>query len=367
MSYVLSVFGETVPPTNVSRLIRHYFSDEQLKKYIVDNNGGDSAGIFQILDKKFFNCTRRTHKQEAKSASSLSEGLDRRLILSILAKQPVLVSRFEVTESFWCRPPSQNVRRKCPDLDQLLRKIEDTEQVIEKNVWGEIPAHLIPRGVARFTAWNQPAEFILLDDPVHSELKDQEAALRVKWQEALNGSVDDEKDDDTFTTVALSSSKGSSFDSEGSLIDNTSTLVNEGSDNFSEEDWSHLLDDNEYDGERPFASRETDEPGEGDGTVYHAMILLGYRIADGSEYWLMQNSWEGPMQLIEVSTEYLLQADPYLVYHNLNCRKLKTRAHWESQNLAGFFCRSPIAESSHLERNDCESWAHSIIHSPPTN
>ena len=365
MSYVLSVFGECVPPTNVSRLIRHHFTDEQLKKYIVDNKGGDSQGIFQILDEKFFTSEPDTHAPEVKSASTLSRELDRQLIFNLLGKQPILVSRFKVTETFWCKPPSESARRLCSELDQILCKIENTEQVIEKNVWDKIPPHLIPHGISRFTRWDEPAELILLNDPVDSGLKDQEAALRVKWQ-PLNGSVNHDKDDDTFTTVAASFSKSSSFDyeitpNEGLSIHNSSTFVNQDDENPSEEDWSHLMDDDKFDDESFSGSWETDEPGEGDGMVYHAMILLGYRIADGTEYWLLQNSWEGPMQLVEVSTEYLRQSGASLVYHNLDCREPKTPAQCEKQNLAGFFCSSPIAESSHLERSDCESWPNNTL------
>ena len=58
---------------------------------------------------------------------------------------------------------------------------------------------------------------------------------------------------------------------------------------------------------------EQDDHGEGD-TKLHAMILLGCRVVAGATHWLLQNSWEGPVLIIEVSAECFMSLDAHLCF-----------------------------------------------------
>ena len=368
MSYVLGVCGQPMPPSNVSRLVRHHFTDKELMDYVLRHSGGDSAKIFEILEKKFF-VSRRN--QSYINASDLPDPMELNRLSEELAKQPLLVSRFAVPDNFWCKPPSQDVRSKCPDLDKFLRSMEET--VVPNHIWSMIPAGLIPPGVARFTTWGEPAEFVLFDDPVNSSSQEEEDALVEGWRALLNASaVGNQDDSDTQTSVGGSMSS-SSGDGRGSSVSEKSAAFNTAmltTHDYFEEDLSFLDNDEQDDDsactfwevdERSVSTcSDTDECEEEDATTSHAMILLGYREVDGSKYWLLQNSWEGPMQIIEVSTEYLVESNACLRFYNLLSRRVKTKAEWERQNLTGFFCSSPVAESSHLERSDGE-WSDGIF------
>ena len=369
MSYILGVCGQPTPPSNVSRLVRHHFTDKELMDFVVRDSGDDSSRIFEILEKKFFVSNSR-RMQSLITASYLSEPMELNRLTTELAKQPLLVSRFAFPDNFWCKPPSQDVRSKCPDLDYFLRNME--EPVLPKHIWSKIPADLIPPGVARFSTWGEPAQFILLDDPVNSSSQEEEDALVEGWRALLNAAaVGNQDDNDTQTTLVESMPSSSSDEmesshSESSSSYNASMLTTH---DYFEEDLSFLDHDEqdddsastfwEVDERSVSTSSETDEFGEGDTTSSHAMILLGYREVDGSKYWLLQNSWEGPMQIIEVSTEYLMSSSAGLLFYNLSHRRVKTPAEWTRQNLTGFFCSSPVAESSHLERSDGE-WSDGI-------
>ena len=367
MSYILGVCGQPTPPSNVSRLIRHHLTDKELMDYVVRDSGGDSSRIFEILEKKFF-VSRRN--QERIFANNLSHKKELNRLIEELAQQPLLVSRFEVPKNFWCHPPSQDVKDKCPDLDKFILGMEKT---VEPNqIWSKIPVHLIPHGVARFTKWDEPAEFILLDDPVNAETKEQEDALHAKWTTLLNKSAAGNQDDnETLTTLAASMSTDSSVGlesapRESSAFYNASILATHDDleedlsflDNDADDDIANRLWD--VDESSVSTSSDIDERGEGDAIAFHAMILLGYREVDGSKYWLLQNSWEGPMQIIEVSTEYFMNSNACLLFYMPSERRVKTKAEWEMQNVTGFFCSSPVAESSHLERSDGE-WSDGIF------
>ena len=367
MSYILGVCGQPTPPSNVSRLIRHHFNEKELMDFVVRDGGGDSSRVFEILERKFFVSGRN---QDRIFATNLFEEKELNRLTRQVAKQPLLVSRFAVPKNFWCHPPSQDVTDKCPDLGKFILRMEET---VEPNqIWTKIPVHLIPRRVARFTKWDEPAEFILLDDPVNPEIKELEDALHARWTTLLNKSAAGNQDDnETVTTLDASMSTDSivgleSAPRESSSFYTASVLATH--DDF-EEDLSFLDNDADddianriwyVDENSVSASSEIDERGEEDAIAFHAMILLGYREVDGSKYWLLQNSWEGPMQIIEVSTEYFMNSNACLAFYNLLSRRVKTKGEWERQNLTGFFCSSPVADCSHLERSDGE-WSDGIF------
>jgi len=68
---------------------------------------------------------------------------------------------------------------------------------------------LIPPGVARFTRWNEPAEFIPLHAPSDAGLPEKEIELEEKWKELL---CQPAEDDDRFTAVTASMSSESSWE-----------------------------------------------------------------------------------------------------------------------------------------------------------
>jgi hypothetical protein len=68
------------------------------------------------------------------------------------------------------------------------------------------------------------------------------------------------------------------------------------------------------------------------------------------------------MQLLEVSDEYLIKSEAYLYFYDKNPRSPKPKYQW-TLDTPSSFCRSPIAESSQLERSDCENWRNDLVHS----
>jgi len=171
------------------------------------------------------------------------------------------------------------------------------------------------------------------------------------------------EDDDRFTAVTASISAESSYSSQGtpserSTTGNASIFLDDDSDG---ECWSHFFDDDEDDSSSASYSSEDHEPGEGAETPLHAMVLLGHRIVDGSGYWLLQNSWEGPSQIIEVTTEYLMESGAFLYFYRRDTRSPKPEHEWNIKS-SSFFCPSPVAESSRLERSDCENWTDDLVH-----
>lgn len=148
--------------------------------------------------------------------------------------------------------------------------------------------------------------------------------------------------------------------SERSTNDKASIIIDDDSDG---EDWSHFVDHDEDDSSS--ASYKGLEPGEGaDETLLHAMVLLGHRNIDGKGYWLLQNSWLGPCQIIEVTTEYLIQSGAFLYFYASDFRSPKPEQELNFRS-SSFYCPSPVAESSRLERSDCENWSDRLIHSVP--
>jgi hypothetical protein len=150
---------------------------------------------------------------------------------------------------------------------------------------------------------------------------------------------------------------------EQSTAGTTSTFEDDESD---EEDWSSTCDVDDYDCDDGSCGPDDDnEPGEGaeKSPLLHAMVLLGYRQdKDGSVYWLLQNSWAGPMQVIEVSTAYLQASGAFLYFFDHRDRSPKPKGDWEKLKAAGLLCSAPVAESYQLERNDCEGWWEGLIH-----
>lgn len=248
----------------------------------------------------------------------------------MLQQGPGLVSKFIVPVNFTCSPPSSDLKERWPALAPYYK-------------WDEIPASLIPPRVARFTTWNEPADSIPLAAPSDAGLKAKERALNENWNQLLLRSA---RDDDSSTAVTASMP----VDSSSFLADNGSQGTpserssNENTPifNFIDGDCkggdrSHFFDDD--DDNSSSVSYEDHERGEGDEEL-HAMILLGHHIVDGSGYWLLQNSWEGPTQIVEVSTEYFIESDAYLYFYKKDSRSPKPEHQWG--NNSNFFARLPL-------------------------
>jgi hypothetical protein len=370
ISYLLQAHGVPVSPPDASRLVRHHFNDDQLIKYIVEDHGGDSVGIFKILEEKFFVFQKSNRDPTPFLCHGL--GIEAMPFVTMRLKEgPGLVSKFTIPDNFVCSPPSSDLKEKFPRLASYQN-------------WKEIPAEEIPPGLARFTTWNEPAEFIPLNAPSDAGLKENECTLKEKWKALLLRSVEDVDDRSTSITASMSAGSSSCLADNGSLVSPSerSTTGNAPMSKFMDDDagddWSHFLnpdhdddyfsasyedhDDDDDDDDNSSASYEDHEAGEGAAEIsLHAMVLLGHHTVGGSGYWLLQNSWEGPMQLIEVTTEYFIESGAYLYFYSKEFRSPKPEHQWSSV----LFCPSPVAESSRLERSDCENWTDDLVHSVP--
>jgi hypothetical protein len=209
------------------------FDDKQLIKYIVENQGGDSVSIFKLLEEKFFD-VHRTQSRDPTCIHCIelgSEGYSN-FAIHVLQEGPGLVSKFAVPENFVCSPPSS-------DLKEKWSKLASYEK------WNDVPADLIPRGFARFTVWNEPAEFIPLDAPSKSEWKEKECGFVRNWEELLLRSAEDERS--TVVTASMSADSSSYLaDSQGTLserstTDSAFTFENDKDDSSNGEDWSHFF------------------------------------------------------------------------------------------------------------------------------
>mgnify|MGYP000720876212 CR=1 FL=1 len=131
ISYLVQANGKQIPPPDGSSVIRHNFTDDQLYKYVVDDEGGDSIAVFRLLEKQFFDCY---HKQRPHTSfACLDLKMQDSLITcarSYLDQGPGLVAKFQIPENF-------KVNRKGNHKP----------------------------GYARFTEWGKEGEFIELQPP----------------------------------------------------------------------------------------------------------------------------------------------------------------------------------------------------------
>ena len=357
MSYLLQAFGkDDAPPAHASRLIRNSFSDEQLFQYLKDT-GGDSCAIFKILEQKYFSCSSRDRSPEVFLARKLNQKTRRYALADELQQVPALISKFAVPFNFKCASPSDDMREQYPHLDTEILKLEregDTKKLAD--VWNHIPSESIPPGIARFTEWNEPAEFIVLESPTDDLFQSAESQFRKKLKESLkehspNNCAGAVRGANAECMPESCSVEGSycGGNSSHTCCASTNDTFSEGDDLASlfsgcedEDDTWSTHDDSSY-------HRESVEGTADEGQQLHAMVLLGRRRrGNGSDWWLLQNSWAGPMQIIEVSTGFLRQSEAYIcIYSNDGSREPKPEREWEAENLEG--CRSPIAESCELE------------------
>eukprot|EP00523_Entomoneis_sp_CCMP467_P006356 CAMPEP_0168734640 /NCGR_PEP_ID=MMETSP0724-20121128/8918_1 /TAXON_ID=265536 /ORGANISM="Amphiprora sp., Strain CCMP467" /LENGTH=564 /DNA_ID=CAMNT_0008781751 /DNA_START=161 /DNA_END=1855 /DNA_ORIENTATION=+ len=360
MSYIIQTKGKDAPPANASRLVRHFFTDEQLYKFIVDDSGGDSVAVLQILEEKFFKRPEQELGPVAICCGNM-KGRKKEIWLQTvklyLAQGPALVSKFAVPHKFKCSPPSDDLKKEWP-------------QIAEYSDWNNIPAGLIPPGAARFAVWDEPAEFVPLRQPTEMELLQKENRLRNKWDNLLLQSSNEDSADNTID-IAGTASMSTDLEQDGSQTPHgerssprdrrESTFVDPGC---IVEDWSHFLNDDDEDEDvgsqsETFSEDLAPREGSGDAPPLHAMVLLGCRVVDGSDYWLLQNSWGGPCQIIEVSTEYLVKSNAFLYFWDIEDRELKEKIEWGHS----LECKSPVAECSQFDRDDCETWPDYLVHS----
>ena len=353
MCYMLQTFDTIIPPADGSRLIRHNFTDDQLYQYIVKDAGGDSTAILKILDELFFDCDYKTRPSDTIYTTNITSNHDDlAFILRRLEKGPGLMSKFCVPSTFH----------------------------LDKKVNNKGP------GVARFTEWGKAATFISLDGPTDNALfEKEEEMLKQKWRELCLSHNLASTDNLTVGTASMSLEEMSSMEScmdsdgdseSGGTIARSNNSTEESSDKSSDkssEDSSEVSsevssEDSSEDSSKEFRdgfieifSNEWDDSStirEGSHETYHAMVLLGTnQEVDGPLYWVLQNSWAS-MQIIEMSTEYLAKCGAELTFLSKTSRHVK-----ESSQRSTECCSAPMAESSILERMDCENWDDSLISS----
>jgi hypothetical protein len=144
ISYLMQFFKTyDFPPIDACKFIRHYFRDEQLKRFIAEDEGGDSSVILKILDKNLFDCDDRSFivypSNTLDDACSLAQ-------IYITKYGPALVSKFRVSRAF---KDSSEVRKQ----------------------------HKRETGYIRFTTWGEQGEFIPLDPPADESQREEERAL----------------------------------------------------------------------------------------------------------------------------------------------------------------------------------------------
>jgi hypothetical protein len=335
ISYMIQSHGQLIPPADASRLIRHEYKDEQLFKYIVEDTGGDSCAILQILEKKFFECDFPTSNFDSYSGASLLESKHYISAVEMIGQGPGLVSKFGIPDNFHC-----------------LRADGD-----------ELP------GIARFTEWNEAATFVPLDSPGDEKSIEMEKILTKMWQKscvAAKPTTSPVNPDDL--TIAMTESisfeegnidnrSGAHSDSQGdaSLCGSEDSSCGSEDSSCGSEDSSCGSEDSSCESED--STEEDSEAGEGDGIQLHAMVLLGIHVVGDETFWVMQNSW-ATLQIIEMSTQYLAASGARLVFYLKKGRSPRALHQCSVQT-----CPSPIAESGQLERMDSESWEESLVFS----
>ena len=322
ISYLVQAHGKQMPPPDGSKLIRHNFTDDQLHKYVVDDDGGDSIAVFRLLEKQFFDCDDKQRRYESITCRSLKRQDKLASARASLDEGPGLLAEFKV-------PPNFKVDRKGSKKP----------------------------GYARFTEWGREAEFIELGSPSDKVELQFQKALAKKWMKSCKEPHPvcsfDSFGDSTAATVSASASSDEVGDSYLSHAESDSEIVDseeyfddvQVGEPFGDSTCNDMMDDD---------SKGESEIAEGD-DVFHAMILLGTRVVNGETFWTVQNSWSG-MRIIEMSTDYLAESGGVLVFFEKAGRYVRDKPSPLIQ-----FCPSPIAESGPLERADCEHWDELLI------
>eukprot|EP00797_Seminavis_robusta_P020791 Sro31_g020360.2 (362) ;mRNA; r:100899-102137 len=282
----------------------------KLLNCIAQDNGGDSVAALQNLERLFFDYDfdDRNRIPDSIRTQRLSQATFLSSVVDVIQKTPILVSKFCVPKDFFCKGFKKNLP-----------------------------------GYARFMEWNQPAEFVSLEEITDPEL---EKSMEERWRADCNTPKKATFWPDDFTAMPASMSMDGLEGKGGEgLVDTSSN-----NDDTEEEDSSGSEDCS--DDEQSQGSDEGDD-------ALHAMVMLGTRLVGGKRYWLIQNSWaDGGMQLLEMSTEYLQESGAVLNFFDEIGRHLKTK---ESLSVPVQLCPSPIAESSQLERSDCGNWGESLL------
>jgi len=320
-SYLLQSHGKDLPPPDASRFIRHNFTDDHLFKYIVEDDGGDSLAVYELLEKQFFDSDAPSHPMNTVCARSLRNPSFVETLKDWIREGPGLVSIFPC-KKFYVR--REAVDRKCG-------------------------GYALRCGYARFTEWGQPAEFVHLQNPSDEEAKQKQKKLFKKWKDlckdlAINVNTSDLPDDVTLATVRTTTSS-MSLDESSDRESRASSDSERESDSFTEEGIGD-------------SDAESDRSDEDEDDALHSMIIIGFREVNGDTFWLLQNSWS-QMRLIEMSTQYLAMSGAQITVIDRDTRRVREKA------------RSPIlcsparvAESHQIERADCGRWDERAIYPP---
>lgn len=82
----------------------------------MEGYGGDSVGIFKVLEEKFSVCQIRNREPVAIMCSQLGGETAYKYATEMLEQAPGLVSKLMVPDNFECSPPSSDLKVKFPDL-----------------------------------------------------------------------------------------------------------------------------------------------------------------------------------------------------------------------------------------------------------
>ena len=311
-SYLLQTHGLDIPPIDGSRLIRHEFTSDQLHTYAVINRGGDSKSIFQIIEKQFFDCTRKQRPLNSFESHSLVKKEYSAVVKNFLRVGPGLISKFEIPYNF-----------------SLEREA----------------GQKLGFGIARFTEWNQVGKWF----PLGGDATEEEKLRAGRWKvlclaehPAMDvGSLDDLT---LATTGSTRSSAGESQDSNEESSEDTSEDSSEESSEESDEEPVEDWFEGPSDAEAVQAQ-------------LHALILLGVKEENGEDFWVLQNTWLNNMRIIEMSTEYLSKSGATITFAD---KKIyEPRKQTRKQIVC---CSSPVAESALFERADCENWDDVLVY-----
>ena len=373
---------ENCPPVDVSKLVRHSFSDEELYKYVVGDEGGNAL---HILNKLVHGDPTKIYSIPAECVRAMEPG-----ILCGLLKTfgPALVSNFGVNENF----------EVITSATSAMKEKEVTSAVKEK----EVTTSAAKEKVVTTSATSSTKEKEVTTSAT-SEMKEKDVTTSVvKEKEVTPGATSSMKEKEVttcttsamkekeVTTSATSSTKKREYyiiqfdgkktaqgklvklkgpegevalqkerdDMEASLRDrraapegsniDLTTPRRGGEESIPDLPTPRILN--------PAESAETAESGstfdsltEGKKTKQlglHAMVLIGGRQEKNKKWLLFQNWWED-MQLVEVSDTYFNDVGGVLQF--LTKRALEHVDFFESAYSTN---TSPIAECNNLDMHD---------------
>ena len=318
MSYFkqFNEFESEAAPIDVTKFIRRVFDDNELYKYLVKDDGGDSPSILKTLITPFVKETRKADLRTFNGADVKDKNFDLEKRLAEMG--PALVTGFKVHKRFHS-------------------KDENTEKLGYYQFFGRHHSEGKFIEVSRPATPNEGVERTLEEYirgivPVEKDRQNES----VKVQESLS------------TPCALFQGTACDTIAPGGLYFEHRDLEKSVS----------IEDDEDCDTSKSYDKKETKK----DKEETHAMILIGTRLDERKNRWLLLQNWWSDMELVEVSAEYFFNSHAELVFVNasggwLDYNKL-TNPHRNDLYDVSF---SLVADTNNLDRCDQRNGCFEIV------